>query len=359
MANISSVFRYKRDFGRNFTIGALATDREGDDYFNRMGGIDGDVRISKKDRLQFQLLGSSTQYPGDVAVEFDQDQGSFTGTALDIKYTHDTRNWDLVARYQDLSQGFRADLGFMPQVNYRKGAVSTSYTWYGKRGSWFRQLLLNGGYRYSADQDGKLINSGANLMLDYRGPMLSYITLQADKFRETYFNMEFDQFNFYVYIHFKPRTYLEFTFVGNFGNRIDYANGRLGDRVRMNPAVSIKPGRHMKLGLGHVFERLKVDDGRLYTANISYLSGAYHLSVRTFFRAILQYVNYNYNSALYGFPIDPEYKRLFSQFLFSYKINPRTVFFLGYSDNYLGNQDFSLTQKDRTFFAKLSYAWSL
>jgi len=83
----------------------------------------------------------------------------------------------------------------------------------------------------------------------------------------------------------------------------------------------------------------------------------YHFNVRTFLRGIFQYVNYDYNVANYTFERDPEYKHFFSQLLFSYKINPFTVFFLGYSDNYLGSQDYDLTQSDRTVFMKLSYAW--
>lgn len=54
-----------------------------------------------------------------------------------------------------------------------------------------------------------------------------------------------------------------------------------------------------------------------------------------------------------------QYKRVLTQLLFSYKINPRTVLFIGYSDNYLGSQDFGLTQLGRTFFVKLGYAWVL
>jgi hypothetical protein len=57
------------------------------------------------------------------------------------------------------------------------------------------------------------------------------------------------------------------------------------------------------------------------------------------------------------FDIDPVYKRLFTQRLFSYKINPQTVLFIGYGDNYLGNRDYSLSQSDRAFFVKLGYAW--
>jgi len=94
-------------------------------------------------------------------------------------------------------------------------------------------------------------------------------------------------------------------------------------------------------------------DARLYTANISQMSAVYQLNVRTFFRAILQYEDYDYNPSNYTFPIDPEYKHFFIQLLFSYKINARTVLFLGYSDNYIGGPDFDLKQANRTFFVKL------
>jgi hypothetical protein len=62
---------------------------------------------------------------------------------------------------------------------------------------------------------------------------------------------------------------------------------------------------------------------------------------------------------MYTFEIDPRYQRFFAQLLFSYKVNPRTVLFLGYSGNHLGNQDFGLTQSDRTFFTKIGYALSI
>ena len=69
---------------------------------------------------------------------------------------------------------------------------------------------------------------------------------------------------------------------------------------------------------------------------------------------------------MYFFPVDSRSRRVFTQFLFSYKLNARTVFFLGYSDNSLGgNFDFSglgrvaITRIDRTFFLKVSYALQL
>jgi hypothetical protein len=55
--------------------------------------------------------------------------------------------------------------------------------------------------------------------------------------------------------------------------------------------------------------------------------------------------------------VDEQTEELFSQLLFSYKLNPQTVLFVGYSDNSFGDQRIDLTRADRTLFLKLGYAW--
>jgi hypothetical protein len=104
---------------------------------------------------------------------------------------------------------------------------------------------------------------------------------------------------------------------------------------------------------------MNVGGRELYTANIAQGSAIYHLSVRMFFRAIVQYVDYRYNVGNYTFALDPVFKHFFSQFLFSYKLNPRTVLFLGYTDNAQGNQDYRLARSDRTIFMKVGYSWQM
>jgi hypothetical protein len=47
-----------------------------------------------------------------------------------------------------------------------------------------------------------------------------------------------------------------------------------------------------------------------------------------------------------------------SQVLYSYKVNPQTVLYLGYSDNSLEDDRIGdLSRTNRTLFAKFSYAW--
>ena len=49
---------------------------------------------------------------------------------------------------------------------------------------------------------------------------------------------------------------------------------------------------------------------------------------------------------------------LSTQLIYSYKLNPQTVFFLGYSDKSYQDDDLKdLRRGERTLFTKVSYAW--
>jgi hypothetical protein len=118
-------------------------------------------------------------------------------------------------------------------------------------------------------------------------------------------------------------------------------------------------GRHLKIDFEHEYTKFDVEGQRLYLANVSQGLFIYQFNPRMFIRAILQYVDVQRNQNMYEDEIDPVSNQLFTQILFSYKLNPRTVFYLGYSDNHEGYQDISLTQADRAVFMKIGYAWVL
>ncbi len=132
------------------------------------------------------------------------------------------------------------------------------------------------------------------------------------------------------------------------------------DALVIETNIEVRPGKHLNLEMGHTWEKLDVAPGRLYTANSSKFKVIYQFSKRIFVRAILQKMVYDCNVSLYkDDDVDPKEKTFFNQFLFSYKINPQTVLFLGYSDNYWGDHVDPLTRTDRVFFAKMGYAWRI
>lgn len=360
IANTSSVFRYKRDIGSRYTLGLLATDREGSNYFNRLLGFDGDFRITDKNRFQVQFIGSSTRYPDPVAEENEQPGDEFGGRAFDFVYNYDARNLNLWFRYRNIDSGFRADLGFIPRVDYIHYSSGWNYTFYAKQGKWWSSFNFGNGLIYNHDQDGELIERLPDFWIGFQGAKQTGIDIYGMvKARERFGGREFSDNFINLYARTRPTKSLYAEINVNIGDRVDYDNTRQGQRLRLDPSISYSLGRHLRLTLDHTFERMTVQDEHLYTANISQGSVIYQFNTKAFFRSILQFLDYDYNAPLYTFDIDPKFKRLFTQLLFSYKINPRTVLFVGYSDNYFGSHEFGLTQADRTFFVKLGYAWVL
>ena len=54
---------------------------------------------------------------------------------------------------------------------------------------------------------------------------------------------------------------------------------------------------------------------------------------------------------------DSELSDIGTQLVYSYKIDPRTVFYAGYSDSYVGGDSVDSFQTGRSLFLKLAYAW--
>jgi hypothetical protein len=131
--------------------------------------------------------------------------------------------------------------------------------------------------------------------------------------------------------------------------------------LALTPRVEAKIGGNLSAELAHTYEQFDVDEARLYTANLTYLKAVYQFSPRVFVRAIAQLYNEGRDLTLYVDPggLGSEESWLASQILLSYKINPQTVFFLGYSDFHYGDRRGDIVQTDRTLFAKLGYAFVL
>ncbi len=352
----SGVFRYKRDFGNKYTLGALVTTRSGEDYFNRVYGVDGEARFTNRNRLEFQFLGSSTKYPYEVAQDFEQPWDHFEDRAFSLNYRYQSRNLNVFADYQDVGPGFRADLGFWPMVDFRRMGTGMNYSLIRSLGWW---SVMTFGYRFfhRQDHDGNPLANDHEVIFFFRGALQSYVQFVGHKSREFYRGVEYDLISGAAMFMFQPHASLQIGFSGDIGDRIDYANSRAGRRLRLNPQFTYNLGKRIALAFNHNYERMHAAGDRLYTAHISQGSLIFHLNTKIFVRAILQYVEYRYNVDNYTFPIDPEYQNFFTQFLFSYRLNPRTVVFLGYSDNYSGTQEIDLTQTDRTLFMKIGYSW--
>jgi|GEM_PF-32996 len=353
------VFRLRQDIGKGSTIGLLYTGRAGSEYHNHVVGADSFFRFNQTTFMTVQFLHSETNYPGVVSDWYGQPLGNFGGNAINIGLVHQSRYWIIQAVLEDLGRNFRADYGYLPRVDTRNaGAVVMRQIW-GSPKSWFNVIRIGAMGQVFYDHDGNALDKGLTLRTMYQGPLQTSAVLSGNLGQTLYIDQRINYALFDGEFGIKPFSGSEFTLQAAAGRWIDFDNVRPADIVSLEPGFSLNLTRHLNLTTSYNYEKLKAEGLEIYTANLLQGKIIYNLNVRAFLRAIIQYRDISRNPAAYGFPVEPVTRGLFTQFLFSYKLNPRTVLFLGYTDNSLGLENISLTRMTRTFFLKIGYAWQL
>jgi hypothetical protein len=354
-----AVLRFRRDLGASSALGLLVTSREGEGYSNRLAGADGLYRLGDSDSFRGQYLRSRTEYPSAIFGEerLAQSAGVLDDQAFYLGYNHSTRNWNAYARYEDVGDLFRADMGFMPQVDSTFKLAGLERIWYGKDGARWTQARIGSDWDERKDQAGGLLERELEAWLNVNGPRQSFLSLDGGRRDRVFNGVPFDQTFWNLYGEFQPTGDLFVNVEAHLGDQLDFANTRAGKVVQVEPSVIYLPGRHLRIQASHLLQQLDVKGGQLFEAHLTQLRLVYQFNVRTFIRLISQYTDIRRDPELYTFEVDRTSQRLFNQLLFSYKLNPQTVFFAGYSDNSLGNERIDLTRDDRTFFFKIGYAW--
>lgn len=355
---------YRRDVTHTSTVGALVTAREGDGYHNRVGSLDAFFRPLPALRVQLQVARSSTDYPDDVPALANQPADELAGSLILASARFDNRTWLVNAGYRRTDAAFRADAGFLPRTG-----VTQNYGWVSRRWNWSSASLLSeirlagGGWYDHTTAEGDLVSRGGWAQVVLRGPWQSQLVVNPNRWTERVGDREFRITQYFFGASVSPWPWLAADLEGSIGDGIDYTSTRPAQRLRLQPAVTLRPGRRLEARLSYAFERLSTEAGeRIFDAGIAQARVVYNFSHRAFLRAIVQYRQTDRNPETHTDPVTPVRESALSQLLFSYKVNPRTVLFLGYSDDRQGHTELdgtrtSLTPTGRTFFLKMGYAF--
>ena len=359
-SNTAFVGRYSMGFGEASSVGALVTLRDGDDYHNYLGGLDASWRITEQHSIEIQHLQTETEYPLDIALEFDQPLDTFSGAGTRIAYDYDSRDWSVAARYFDLNDGYRSDVGFETRVGGTLEILNIGRVFYGSSDAWWTRIRTNVEYEHlTSDADGS-VDKVLMARFGIGGPMQSWFQVVAEDIREQDEGIFYDMTQLRVYYEFVPVGGLSIQVGAVTGDQIDYTNGRLGKKFATDPRVTWNMSRNLLLRLRTVYSRLDTQDNeRIFDATLVDSRLTWQFNLRSFLRFTWQYQNIERNLDEYIEPDLAQEKDVGRQLLYSYKLNPQTVFFLGYSDQYIDTDDVDkLTAEDRTIFMKIGYAWT-
>lgn len=359
---LSGVLRYRRDVGTGSSVGVLYAGREGDreDYRNDVYGADAFVRIDDANTLRLQYLRSDTRYPQAVADNLGQPTGDFSGDAIFADWNHGSRHWNGSLEYISYDEGFRADSGFVSRVDVERVNGFVERRFYGGDDHWWNRANIGVFSTRVQDQAGTLTDQVIDLFANVSGPLQSFLEVSLERNRERFGGiLHEDLTRVQVFGSFQPSGRLRLSMFVDTGDVVDFFNNQPADQLVLEPSAEVKLGQHINVKLDHRRQTLDVPGGELFTANLSQLRVVYNVNVRMFVRVILQRFDITRTTSLFPTAITPDEEELFTQLLFSYKLNPQTVLFAGYSDNRFGDDNLSLTQADRTVFVKLGYAWTL
>jgi len=371
----TAVGRARRDVGASSTVGGLVVAREGEGYHNRVAGADAFIQPWPSVTGRFQYLRSWTRYPAEVGDALAEESGpsapaagpvgsGFWGQAFQGRLRYQDREWTVSSDLRYRGERFRADAGFQPQVGVRGGNASVERVLRGGRDRWFSRLSFQVGTWGNQEIDGPLLNGGLWLGLQYRGPLQTRLTWFPNFFREGFAGEEYGMTTHYFNAGVRPWGSVGLEVQGQLGDAVDFANARKASQITLSPTLDLRLGRRTSLELSHRFQRLATADAdrEILEAHVSEARAVYNFSTRAFVRAILQHRLTDRNPAVHADPVSTRARSLFTQLLFSYKVNPQTLLFLGWTDDRAGESELStralsLEPRGRTFFLKVGYAW--
>ena len=355
--------RVRQELGRSF-VSALGSAREVDGGgHNRVIGPDFSWRPTGGDEVRGQFLYSNSLTPErpDLAEEWDGRE--LSGHAGLLYWAHNTSTVDWFGQYQDISDDFRADNGFVSQVGYRDTFGETGYTFRPEKGA-VRRLRTFAFASRSAERDGDLIyrQVSAGFGMDARWNSFVRLRYANERVRAGEKILPRQQFVYTVQVSPSQKV-ARVDLDGFVGEQVDFDNARTGTGARVNARATLRPTNHLELAFNESWSWLNVDDGtggksRLFTARVDRLRATYTFTSRMFARAIGQYVETERDPSLYLSSVSAKSAGFGGSLLFAYKLNWQTVLFIGYGDNrtFLEETD-QLERADRQLFAKLSYAF--
>jgi hypothetical protein len=367
-----AIARISRDILDQSTIGAIFADREFAGAYNRVGGIDANLKLNQNWRVQGQAVTTST---------LNTDGTSSAGPGYKIDLERSGRKFNLQSLYLDYSPGFVTETGFVNHVDIREEEVVASY--------YFRpegQLLISWGPTLQQFS-----------IFDHRRTGIDYFVypgLRVDMTRGTFVN-----FHPYGYddVRLRPVDYtgltrvtaypqpywgieggtswfkqfdLAWTFVSGGGANYNPAAGRvpvIGHEDSGNFTLTLHASGRLRNDNTYLLEHIRERESHLtaVTNHIVRSGWNYQFTRELSARVILQYNAVLSNPLVSS--LSPT-KNFNADFLITYLVHPGTAIYLGYNSN-LQNLDRRLfptptgllttpnnfLNDSRQFFVKVSY----
>lgn len=357
MRSKSFGLRYKKDLFSDSNIGAIYLRREGNGYFNYLYGADGRIRIGGNEFLSFQYVESSTKDVLNPEVNENFNGERKDGHSAALNFEHSSRNWYFNGSYVEKSKKFRADLGFIPRVDIKTFEGFLAYTFYPDKKKFYSRLSPRIYFSNGKDFDGRTTDWESFAELQFE--LIKQVNGEFGYSRsmELYNEKEYEKNIFYLWANSRFSQNMTAFASFHYGDGVDYENERKGKLLKIKAQTDYRFSKRIFFDFSGEHQNFNLERGNLFKATYLYLKILYHFSNSIFLRAILQDGKVLRNKDLYLVEVPEKDNFKLLQFLFTVKLNPFSLFYLGFSTRGLEIEPYSMQTMNRTYFMKLSYSF--
>ncbi|KPV96461.1 hypothetical protein AN214_01556 [Pseudoalteromonas sp. P1-9] len=356
----AGIASYQLDYGSRDNLGMLVTSRQSSNYHNNLASVDGATYLSEQDQIRYQFAYSDTKNTEQLVTDFDLAKNQQGHTAY-VEYQRNTKAYDLKASYRQVDADFRSDLGFVTRAGYEKALVGGGYHWYMPQGESVTDYWLKGDYDINYERHGDKLASELEIYAGLEAIYNIYTEVGYIAGETKYGNRYYDEQYGDWWFSGKPTGDVKISLYAREGKRIDYRNAELGDSLYLNPKITWDLNQYLQFKLAHTYSEMKLDDALSFRVNLTDLRVNLKFNMQSMLKLVVQYEVGKYGDSPLEITNQINKERDFAtQLIYSYKLNPQTLFYLGYSDNGFSDDDEQrLKANERTFFTKFSYAWQL
>jgi len=341
-----SVFRLKHALKEDSYIGAYYTGRDERGGHNRVAGGDGRIRLGPKDVASFHLFGSFSKNPGESE--------STAGHALGLQYVHEERKFLLDIGYQDISQNYRVDTGFVERTGLRRLAAFGMYRIFPKSKLFQRIEPFYWSY-HLLDTYSNKVESFNMFTVRFQLPASTQFRLDSILATEVYEGRNFGRSGLGFQFNSQITKKLSFSVFFRRSGAIYYDpdDPYQGDGNRAQASVQFQPTEQFDFSLSLAYSDFtrRSDKSKIYDYTILRSFNTFQLNKYLFLRAIVEYNFYH--------------KRMTVDTLASFTYIPGTVVYIGYGSaferirwNGSEYEDASrFLETKRGLFFKVSYLW--
>ncbi|PHV11184.1 hypothetical protein CSQ89_12320 [Chitinimonas sp. BJB300] len=313
--------RYRHQFDSIGQVAVSVLGRQSSGYQNHVVGVDGSAQLNARFKLDSSVLSSTTDDPNGTRSN---------GFASFFRLGYREGDWSASVDRQQVSPGFRADLGYMPRINFRKlnGFVRRDFLF--DDNAFLYRAGLETDYWVRHDLNGELQDRVAQLAISGSGQgqtqATAWLMSRAGRYRGQMFNRSGIEWA----LDATPIDSLKLSLHGVFSGEIDRDNVRQARQRLLKLSNSWMPSNALRFEFSASGTRLANNGETTFTERALDLRSYFFLNERSYLRAIVRDWQVDRELARYSNPNRPAKEQARDwQLMYSWRPSQISTLYMG------------------------------